>query len=88
MDQGMTWARWFSLRLQEDALLAFDVGRLHTIGAADSQIVGIPYTLHGSPIARHRVVTRGGCGNRHHFAFSQPKLTFRCCHMYDPICIQ
>lgn len=38
----MTRERWLSLGLQEDALLAFEAGSLHTIEAADNRIVGIP----------------------------------------------
>ena len=38
----MTRERWLSLGLQEDALPTFEAGRLRTIEAAGSGIIGIP----------------------------------------------
>jgi len=42
MDNDMTREHWLSLGLQEDALGVFEAGRLRTVEAADSRVVGIP----------------------------------------------
>ncbi len=43
----MTKAGWLSLGLQEDALPVFEAGRLRTVEAVGSLVVGIPKSADG-----------------------------------------